>query len=143
MAFKVFIDSDVIIDFLLDREPHAEASTKILELGNKQIITIYTSTLCLNNVHYIIRRFLSEKKSREVLSELMAIINTVEVTEGDLRNSLTSDFKDFEDGVQHQVALKIEGIKAILTRNLKDFKKSKVAVFSPDAFIRIFDIDKS
>jgi predicted nucleic acid-binding protein len=139
MGYKVFVDTDVIIDFLVDRQPHAVASSKIFDLCDLGIIEINTSTLCINNVHYIISKVVGDVKAREILSELMELIEVLGVGKPDILNALKSKFKDFEDAVQHSVAMCAEDIKSIITRNTKDYRKAEISVFSPDAFIRMIE----
>jgi len=137
LSFSIFIDTDVIIDFLIDRQPHAVSSSKIFELCENEIIEIFTSSLCINNVHYIIRRAIGEKKAREVITELLELIQVLRVNKADILNALKSDFKDFEDAIQHSVAVNEKSIKSIITRNTRDYRKSKMSVFAPDTFIKM------
>jgi len=137
MALKVFVDTDVIIDFLIDRQPHATASSEVFELAEKRAIEIYTSTLCLNNVHYVIRKVVGEDRAREVITELLELIEVLDVSKNDILNALKSDFKYFEDAVQHSVAFNSKEIKSIITRNTKDFRASKLSVFPPDLFVQM------
>jgi len=137
MGFKIFVDTDVIIDFLIDRHPHAISSSQIFELQEKKIVELFTSSLSINNVHYIINRVTGDKKARKIILDLFQFIAVLDVTKVDITNGLKSDFKDFEDAVQNSVALNEKNIKSIVTRNTKDFKKSQISVFSPDTFIKM------
>jgi predicted nucleic acid-binding protein len=137
MAIKVFVDSDVIIDFLVDREPHAVSSSQLFNLGDSGLIELYTSTLSINNVHYIIRRLLGTNRSKEIILELLDLLEVLEVTKTDITSALKSDISDFEDAIQHSVAIKVDEINSIVTRNIKDYKRSKISVFSPDAFLKL------
>ena len=137
MGLKIFVDTDVIIDFLIDRHPHSFPASHIFDLGDRNSITIFTSSLCISNVHYIVKKIMGDKKARAVIGELLNFISILDVTEDDIRNAIKSDFKDFEDAIQHSVATKQKGLKSIVTRNTKDFKKYKVAVFTPDSFIKM------
>ena len=139
MALKVFVDSDVIIDFLIDRQPHAVASSKIFDLCDKRLITIFASSLCINNVHYIVKKVVGDKKAREIINDLLDLMTVIEVSAKDLRNAVQSDFIDFEDAIQYSTAQRVSEIKAIVTRNIKDYKKSKIAVFTPDTLITIIE----
>lgn len=141
MGLKVFIDTDVIIDFLIDRQPHGMASSRIFDLCDKGLITIYTSSLCISNVHYIVKKFIGDKKAREMINDLLDLMTIIEVSEQDLRNAAQSDFKDFEDAIQHSAAQKVGEIKAIVTRNTKDYRKSKIAIFSPDTLLTLIEND--
>jgi predicted nucleic acid-binding protein len=137
MALKVFVDSDVIIDFLIDRQPHAVSSSQLFNLGDSGLIELHTSALSINNVHYIIRRVLGTNKSKEIILELLELLEVLDVTKTDITSSLKSDISDFEDAIQHSVAIKVDEINSIVTRNIKDYKRSKISVFSPDAFLKL------
>ena len=137
MASKIFVDTDVIIDLLADRQPHAAAASNIFDLADKKKLKICTSSLCFINVHYIIRKELGDLKTREIIGELLEIVEVLSVSGKDISNAVSSEFKDFEDAIQHSVALSGKRVNAIVTRNLNDFKKSKIAVFNSDTFIKM------
>ena len=134
MVNKVFVDTDVIIDFLIDRQPHAIWSSKIFNLADQGEVELYTSSLIINNIHYITRRIIGTNKSKEII---LALLDLLEVSKSDILNALKSEIKDFEDAIQHSVAIKNSGINSIITRNTKDYKHSKISVFSPEAFLKI------
>lgn len=122
---------------LIDRQPYASAATMVFDLAAKNRITLYASTLCINNVHYICRKVLGNQKTREVIAELASLIEVLSVSKKDILNALDSDFKDFEDAIQYSVARTQKGIKAIVTRNTKDYKHSTLAVFNSETFIKM------
>lgn len=142
MNSKIFIDTDVIIDVLIDRQPHAKAATQIFDLAERKKLDLYTSSLCLNNVHYITKKILGDKRARVVIGDLIEIINVLSVSKSDILNAVNSNFRDFEDAIQHSVALTDNNIKSILTRNIKDYTKAKIAVFTPEMLIQILKKDK-
>jgi len=137
MESKVFIDTDVIIDFLIDRQPHAIAASQLFDLADKEKIILCTSVLSFNNVHYIVRKVLGEKKTRHILAELISLTDVLSVGVPHLTQAIESDFKDFEDAIQHSVARTDSKIKAIITRNTKDYKTSKIPVFNTETFIKL------
>ncbi len=51
-------------------------------------------------------------------------------------NALNSEFKDFEDALQNFSAIENGEINIILTRNIKDFKKSELAVLTPETYLK-------
>ncbi len=57
-AFKVFIDSDVVIDFFTDREPFANPASELFDLNDKGIVQLYLSAVSINNIYHIVRKFL-------------------------------------------------------------------------------------
>lgn len=136
-ASKIFIDTDVIIDLLIDRQPHADAASLIFDLADKKKLKIFASSLCLNNIHYIVRKELGDKKTRAIIGELLEIVEILSVCGNDIENAVKSEFKDFEDAIQHSVAIDNKGISAIVTRNTKDFKKSQIPVFSAETYAKM------
>ena len=136
MASKVFVDSDVIIDFFTDREPFANPASKIFELNELGIIQIYISAVSLNNIYYIVRKFIGHKETIKVVEELVEISEIIGTTKKEIVQSLKNDFKDYEDSVQYSSALNIKGLEAIITRNTKDYVKAKIAIFTAENYIK-------
>ena len=137
MANKVFIDTDVIIDHLTDRQPFSNYSSLIFELQARKKISVYISALSVNNVYYISRKLIGHKAALKLIASLIDNINVVGTTKAEVKNALKVGFRDFEDSIQYATALKIKGLDAIITRNIKDFRKSQVTVFSPEVFIKL------
>lgn len=136
MAPELFLGTDVIIDFLIDQDPHAEPALKIFNLADQGMIAIFTSALTISNVHYILVRWSEIKKRGRILLELMDLTTVLSVTRDDLKMALTSSFSDFEDATQHTVAQR-EGMKSVISRNTKDYRKATFSVFSPGDFIHM------
>lgn len=137
MASRIFVDTDVIIDLLIDRQPHADAASIIFDLADKKRIKLFASSICLNNVHYIVRKELGDKKTREIIGELLELVEILSVSGKDIKNAINSEFKDFEDAIQHSVALEGKDISAIVTRNTKDYKKSQIPVFNTETYVKM------
>ena len=139
MAYKLFIDSDVVIDFFTDREPNANPASELFELNEQGTIKLYLSALSINNVYYIVRKFLGHKKTLEVIETLTEMTEIIGTTKAELVEALKSNFSDFEDSVQHASALNIKGIDAIITRNTKDYRNSSIAVMTPLNFLKLIE----
>ena len=138
MADKYFVDTDVLLDLIADRQPFSDAASQLFDLSEQGRFVLCTSTLCLNNLHYVIRKMRGEKIARSAIAELMDMLDVLPVTKNNLSKSIDSPFADFEDAVQHQVAKSDSEVKSILTRNTKDFKKGKIAVFTPADFLNFY-----
>jgi predicted nucleic acid-binding protein len=139
MEYKLFIDSDVVIDFFTDREPHANPASELFELNEQGTIKLYLSALSINNVYYIVRKFLGHKKTLEVIETLTEMTEIIGTTKAELVEALNSNFSDFEDSVQHASALNIKGIDAIITRNTKDYRNASIAVMTPLNFLKLLE----
>lgn len=136
MVNKIFIDSDVVIDFFTDREPFANPASEIFALNEQGAIKLYLSATSINNIYYIVRRFLGHKKTLKIIEELVEITEIVGTSKKEILKALRNDFKDFEDSIQYSCALTIKGLEAILTRNTKDFSNSEIAVFTPENYLK-------
>lgn len=143
MASKLFIDSDVVIDFFTDREPHVNPASELFDLNEKGEIKLHLSAVSINNIYYIVRRYLGHKKTLEVIEELTDMIEIIGTTKKEIVQALKNNFKDYEDSVQYSSALTIEGIEAIITRNVKDYRNSKIAVLTPLHYLKMKEENES
>ncbi len=139
MASKVFIDSDVVIDFFTDREPYANPASELFELNERGVVRLYLSAVSINNIYYIVRRFLGHNKAVEVIEELTGLTQIIGTTKKEIVRALQSNFKDFEDSIQYSSALAVDGIEAIITRNVKDYRHAEIAVFTPLQYLNVLD----
>jgi predicted nucleic acid-binding protein len=137
MEYKIFVDSDVVIDFFTDREPHVNPASEIFELNEQGMLKIYLSAVSINNIYYIVRKFLGHKKTIDVIELLTEMTEIIGTTKSEIIQALKNDFSDYEDSVQYSSALTIQGINAIITRNIKDYKNSKIAVMTPLNFLKM------
>ena len=137
MEYKIFVDSDVVIDFFTDREPHVNPASEIFELNEQGMLKIYLSAVSINNIYYIVRKFLGHKKTIDVIELLTEMTEIIGTTKSEIIQALKNDFSDYEDSVQYSSALTIQGINAIITRNIKDYKNSKIALMKTMNFLKI------
>ncbi|MBL0190377.1 MAG: PIN domain-containing protein [Saprospiraceae bacterium] len=137
MDYKIFMDSDVVIDFFTDRDPHVNPASELFELNEQGIIKIFLSAVSINNIYYIVRRFLGHKKAIQVIESLTEMTEIIGTTKNEILQALKNDFSDYEDSIQYSSALTIQKLDAIITRNIKDYKNSKIAVMTPHSFIQM------
>jgi predicted nucleic acid-binding protein len=135
MPDKVFVDSDVILDFALTRHPFFENSKTCVELLANKIAIGYTSAICIANAHYMLRKSRDDAGARDFLSKLLSFVTIFPVDHLMTLEALKSGFSDFEDALQYTAALR-NGCTAIITRNTADYKKSKISVYTPEEFVR-------
>jgi len=131
---KVLLDTNVILDVWLVREPFWRDSAKLLaKIEEKEINGVICPTT-VTTLHYLGKKVLGEKKARKLIYSLLEISKIGKVSKESFKEALESEIKDFEDAVIESVAI-IEGVDYIATRNLKDFKKSRVDAKEPAYFI--------
>ncbi len=132
---KLFIDTNIVIDLLSRREPFFDESAKLFSLADKKIIEIYISSLTVANTSYTLLRQTNTKKAKEILRKLRLIVNILPLDDKIIGLALNDDsFSDFEDGLQYFTALENDQ-DLIITRNLKDFKASKLPVMTARQFV--------
>ncbi|WP_036096718.1 type II toxin-antitoxin system VapC family toxin [Leptospira weilii] len=132
---KVFLDSDVIIDFLYSRPEGFEYSTQVFNLIELGKIQGYISSLIIWNIFYLLKKFLGHKEALNKVKSLRILINILSVDDKIIDLALDSDIKDFEDSIQYHVA-KREGIGIFLTRNKKDYPKHDLSILNCEEFIK-------
>jgi len=135
MADKVFVDTNVVIDHLTDRHPFANHSSLIFELHEQKQIKIHISALSINTVYYVSHKLLGEQRTLNLIEELIETLEVIGTSKAEIKKALSVGFKDFEDAIQYSTALTIKKVEAIITRNVKDYRKSKIAVFTPEIYI--------
>lgn len=133
---KIFVDSDVIIDFLTNRGPYSVETKTLMNAGINGKLTMYSSSLILANVYYIIAKYENKKVAEKYVILLSSFIKVLDTSGLDLLNSIDSNFSDFEDGIQHSCAIK-NGMHAIVTRNVKDYKHSTIAIHNPKEILAL------
>jgi predicted nucleic acid-binding protein len=134
MGFKIFLDTNIFIDHLMDRNPH---SREVIQLCEMDALNGYASSSCFYTIAYYIGKYtkLDIRKSLEGYSELVELIPT---TRENLYGAYQSGFKDMEDAFQYFTAQNISNLDYFVTNNLSDFKyaSKKLKVVSPEFIIK-------
>lgn len=131
---KLFVDTDVLLYFLLDRMPFSEPSTILFSMGDLGKIKLYTSGLVFSNCYYFLRKISTHQKVMEKLNLLASFMEITTINKQVVQDALHSSFKDFEDAIQNASAYSA-GINILLTRNTKDYKHSELSVMTPEGYL--------
>lgn len=131
---KLLIDANILLDVLQNREPHVQASSVIWKLCEIEKAKGYVSALTFANLVYIMRKELDPKRIEETLEALSLIFEFADFNVSDLAHAAELGWDDFEDAVQSVTAERVHA-DYIITRNVRDFAKSKVVAFTPSELI--------
>jgi len=134
----LFIDTDVIIDFITDRQPFSREAAQVFTLIDQKKVRGFTSALSYSNLYYVLSKYASHKKVITMLKELSELAGILKVDDDIIKSSLASDFKDFEDAIQYYTAQGYKRIDVIITRNIRDYKKSSLPVMTPETFLKTY-----
>lgn len=127
---KVFLDTNVLLDFLLDREPFNNDIAEIIELSITESLKLCVSPITITDTNYIIGRSEGARAANRKTKKILELVTVETVGETTIKKSSNSKFRDFEDGVQNFCAVEAKH-NIIVTRNIKDFKESELSIMTP------------
>ncbi|MBW6469100.1 MAG: PIN domain-containing protein [Anaerosomatales bacterium] len=127
---RVLFDTNVVLDVLLDREPHAEIAAQLLSLVDSGRLDGVLCATTVTTIHYLASKATTPGEAARQVRELLAMFAVAPVDEGVLASALDLGLADYEDAVLHEAAA-ADGASAIVTRNGRDFMKATLPVFDP------------
>ncbi len=131
---RVLLDTNIVLDIALKREPHFELSARTFELiDSKQIIGYITATT-VTDIYYISRKEKGKEIAIEFISNLIDIVDIIGVDKNVIVKALNSTLDDFEDAVQVSAA-EYNEIETIVTRNKTDFVNTGLEILTPKELI--------
>ena len=134
---RVLVDTNVLLDYLVGREPHFTASNNVVQLCAERKVQGIIAAHSISNMFYILRKDLPETERRDALLQLCKIFNVAGIDQEKLENALQNAlFPDFEDCLQAECAVTAKS-DYIITRNAKDFVGSKIPVVTPTEFLAL------
>lgn len=135
---RVLFDTNIVLDVLLDRQPFAEPAAVLMSKVERSEMDGYLCATTITTIHYLLSRHLSKEQAVASIDSIMALFAIASVNRLVLEDALNAKFSDFEDSVLHEAA-RHANVEYIITRNIKDFKKAKVPVFTPVEFLNMLE----
>ena len=130
---RIFIDTNVIIDVLMQRDGYL-SSARVLALAKNEDTTLFVSVLTMANLAYILRKSLKGDSFYAEMRKLSCLVNVADTTNNHFLSALDLQAKDFEDALQYYCAISNE-CNIIVTRNKKDFAFSSISVLTPEELL--------
>lgn len=132
---KLFVDTNIVIDLLARREPFYVEAAELFSLADKRHVELSISSLTIANTSYALLRQMDSNRAKSVLRKLRLILKVLPLDDKIIGLALNDEsFSYFEDGLQYLTAIEYEQ-ELIITRNLKDFKNSKLPTMTAKQFI--------
>lgn len=132
---KYLIDTNVIFDVLLKREPFYKSCASVLTLARRKEIELYVSASAITDIYYIANQALRDKAEvKSLIVKLIKVVSVAGISEDEIQKALALPWKDFEDSVQYSVAL-LQKMDGIVTRNPKDYKEAEMKVWDPEEIV--------
>lgn len=133
---SLLLDTNILIDLLARREPYFNEAAKLFSLADKKKVNLFASALSFANIHYVLLRKKKPEEAKAILRKLKLIVGVLSLDEKILSLSLNdNDFRDYEDSLQYYTAMESR-MDGIISRNLRDFKSSKLPVMSAEQFLK-------
>ena len=137
---RVLIDSNIILDYIAKREPHAISARLIFKMCACNEIEGFISAHTVSNLFYILRKDLSVAKRKEILLKLCQVFTVLGIDDIKLISSLENEnFNDLEDCLQDECANDFNA-DYLITRNVSDFKNGKVKTIEPNEFLSMVKV---
>ena len=133
---KVLIDTNVVLDFLLERKPFVEAAADLFEKIDNGQVKAFIAATTITNIYYILRKSSSSTIAIDAIQQILRDLNICPVDLMILQQAVEMNFSDFEDAVQYACALTWQ-VDAIVTRDVSGFTTSQIRVVSPDELIEL------
>jgi predicted nucleic acid-binding protein len=136
---EVYLDTDVAFDIISKRIPHFEVSVKLLNLVQKDRISLLIGECSLSNLIYLSYDIYKLENANFILHDFMAVCHVISGGKNAMNRALHSEFSDKEDALQYYTALHY-GADYFITRNTKDYKRAteNLPVCTPEEFLNSF-----
>lgn len=133
---KLLIDTNIVIDLLAKREPDYAHAAQIFSLGDKKQIQLSVSALSIANTNYLLLKLKPHNEVKSILRKFKLLVNVISLDDKIINLALNdTEFRDFEDGLQYYSAIENDQ-DIIITRNLKDYKNSKIPALTAEQFLK-------
>jgi predicted nucleic acid-binding protein len=134
---RILFDVNVVLDVLLDRQPHAEASAAAWAAVESGVAEGLLAAHAVTTIHYLVRKETGNIKARRIISAILRVFGIATVDGAVLQEALQLPLSDFEDAVT-AAAARLAGCECIVTRDPKGFRGSPVRPLTPEAVAPLF-----
>jgi predicted nucleic acid-binding protein len=131
---KILLDTNIVLDLLVQREPFCNDAKTIFELIESNEVNGYLCATSITTIYYLISKSVDKLQANEIIENLLQLFNVADVNKNILLKSLQNNGKDFEDSVIYTSA-EYFNIDVIITRDKKGFKQSNIKVMQPKKFL--------
>lgn len=133
---RVIVDTNVVLDVLLEREPFVKPAVEIFCLIEESRIDAFICATTVTTIDYLLVKSLKKTNARNALRRLISLFEIATVNRPVIERALVSKIQDFEDAVLNEAG-QMAGADFVITRNTKDFAKSALKVCDPNEFLAL------
>jgi len=133
---KILIDTNVVLDILLQRQPWYANASLIFSFAQQNYIESYISASAITDIFYIAQKDIGKSNARAAIKILLQVFRPATVTDSHIYQALESGWDDFEDSVQFIVGKELS-VDYIVTRNTQDFFSGNIPAVTPEQFVQL------
>jgi predicted nucleic acid-binding protein len=128
---RVLVDTNVVLDFLQEREPFVENAARLFERIDAGEIEGFIAATTITNIYYIVRRAAGANIAQDAITQVLADLNICAVDREVVEQAIALNFRDFEDAVQYVCGV-VNHVDAIVTRDISGFVGAEIPVMLPE-----------
>jgi predicted nucleic acid-binding protein len=133
---SLYLDTNIVLDLLANRVPFYADAARLFSMADKKEINLSVSALTFANTNYILLQSKKPEEAKQILRKLKLIVQVLPLDEKIIELALNdTDFKDYEDALQYFTAIE-NGADALITRNLRDYRKANIPVLTADQYLQ-------
>jgi len=139
MAYNFFVDSDVLLDVLVERKPFVKESYELFNAQYNNLAQLYTTASVILNVQYAGNKLIGKVAAKNAIKEFLSFVKICLTTKETILKGYNSSFTDIEDAVQYYSAVADKAVDFFVTRNIKDYKNADehLKIVTPAEAIKI------
>jgi len=140
MDYKLFLDSDVILDVVLKRDEFYKNSYELFKMKEENSVSLYTSVVIIMNVQYLSTRSVGKSKAVQGIQSLLNFFEIADCSKKVLSKAYTTKCRDVEDAVQYFTAINADSLTHFITRNIVDYRdieENNLPVLTPSQFLKL------
>ncbi len=136
---RILFDTNVVLDVLLARAPHAAAAADLLTRVESGQLQGLLGATTVTTIHYLATKAVGRDLAAQHVATLLDLFDVAAVTRAILAAALDAGFADYEDAVLHQAAVHASAT-GIVTRNGRDFERATLPIYAPEELLRLLDL---
>ena len=131
---SVFLDTDVVLDFYIQRQPHHDVALKLFTMLKRTKTKCYTSAVVIANAYYVMAKSKDREYALDRIRKLRNLVTVAPIGDSVMDAAIASPYKDFEDSIQFHCAIQNK-IETFITRNTRHYPKGQLRVADPSQFL--------
>jgi predicted nucleic acid-binding protein len=135
---RLLVDTNIVLDVLLDRHPHADKSVAIWAAVETSACEGYLAAHAITTIHYLVHKELGAARAKQLIKQILRVFRVAAVDGTVLEHALRLALSDFEDAVT-AAAGQICGCDFIVTRDPKGFRGSPIRALGPEALLPMLE----